>query len=182
MERVNDIIGELEDRLLGLEKESKKASRYLELRDRHKELEVNITLRHIDDLELKYEYLKDDIMETGQQLDELRDQSHKDGDFLREEEERRKELDRLLEESRSQQVALTQREHRETSAFELNKQKKESQEKDKQRLEEEIVQLDIVIRSIVSRTNKELATQVFPHASVVFGGNGTHAIFFYLEV
>ena len=141
VERVNDIIGELEDRLPGLEKESKKASRYLELRDRHKELEVNITLRHIDDLELKYEYLKDDIMETGQQLDELRDQSHKDGDFLREEEERRKELDRLLEEARSQQVALTQREHRETSAFELNKQKMESQEKDKQRLEEEIVQL-----------------------------------------
>ena len=53
MERVNDIIGELEGRIGGLAEDSRKAKEYLELRDRYKELEINITLKNIENLESK---------------------------------------------------------------------------------------------------------------------------------
>ena len=47
MERVNDIIGELEGRIGRLKDESEKAREYIGLRDRHRELEINITLKNI---------------------------------------------------------------------------------------------------------------------------------------
>ena len=50
---MNDIIGELEGRIGGLAEDSRKAKEYLELRDRYKELEINITLENIENLESK---------------------------------------------------------------------------------------------------------------------------------
>ena len=44
---MNDIIGELEGRIGGLAEDSRKAKEYLELRDRYKELEINITLKYL---------------------------------------------------------------------------------------------------------------------------------------
>ena len=43
LERVGDIIGEIEGRIPGLKEDSEKATVFLELRDRYKELEINIT-------------------------------------------------------------------------------------------------------------------------------------------
>ncbi|MBQ1401510.1 MAG: AAA family ATPase, partial [Firmicutes bacterium] len=73
LDRVNDIVGEIESRIDGLREDSEKATEYLELRDRHKELEINITLKNVENAELKNEYLKDDIMETAQSIQEKRD-------------------------------------------------------------------------------------------------------------
>ena len=50
LERVGDIIGEMEGRIPGLKEDSEKATVFLELRDRYKELEINITLNNIDRL------------------------------------------------------------------------------------------------------------------------------------
>ena len=47
LDRVNDIVGEIESRIDGLREDSEKATEYLELRDRHKELEINITLKNV---------------------------------------------------------------------------------------------------------------------------------------
>jgi len=70
MDRVEDIIGEIEGRIDGLREDSIKAKEYLELKDRYKELEINITLKNIEDLQLKNEYIKDDIMEMQVKIDE----------------------------------------------------------------------------------------------------------------
>ena len=48
LERINDIVSEIEGRIDGLEKDSKKASEFIALRDRYKQIEVNITLKSID--------------------------------------------------------------------------------------------------------------------------------------
>lgn len=53
MARVTDIISEIEGRIDGLREDSAKATEYLTLRDRHKQLEVNITVRNIDDIQEK---------------------------------------------------------------------------------------------------------------------------------
>jgi chromosome segregation protein len=60
LDRVNDIIGEIESRIDELREESIKATEYLELRERYKRIEINITLKNIENLELKNEYIKDD--------------------------------------------------------------------------------------------------------------------------
>lgn len=86
LERVNDIISELEGRIDGLRADSIKAKEYIELRDRQKELEINITLRNIEALELKNEYLKDDINEITAQIEDLK--------------EDKQEIDRLVAENR----------------------------------------------------------------------------------
>lgn len=74
LERVNDIIGEIEGRIDTLKEDSAKASEYLQLRDKHKTLEINLTLSSIESLELKNEYLKDDIAELNFSLEENREQ------------------------------------------------------------------------------------------------------------
>ena len=52
MDRVKDIIGEIEGRIDGLREDSIKAREYLKLRQRYKELEINIILKNIENLEL----------------------------------------------------------------------------------------------------------------------------------
>ena len=51
LNRVNDIIGEIEGRIDGLREDSAKAQEYLKLKERFKELEINITLKNIENIE-----------------------------------------------------------------------------------------------------------------------------------
>ena len=55
VERVNDIVGEIEGRIDGLREDSINATEYLELKERHRELEINITLKNVESIELKRE-------------------------------------------------------------------------------------------------------------------------------
>ncbi len=74
LERVNDIVSEIEGRIGKLKTDSEKAAEYLSLRDRYKELEINITLKNIENLELKVEFLKDDIIEAAAEIEALREE------------------------------------------------------------------------------------------------------------
>ncbi len=74
MERVKDIVGEIEGRIDGLREDSIKAKEYIELRDKYKELEINIVLKNIENLELKNEYMKDDLAELQQGIDTSKEQ------------------------------------------------------------------------------------------------------------
>jgi chromosome segregation protein len=72
LERVNDIVDEIEARIDGLREDSAKAKEYIALRDRYKELEINITLKNIESISLKNEYVKDEIMEFSARIDDIR--------------------------------------------------------------------------------------------------------------
>ncbi len=61
MDRVNDIILELEERIGPLKEDSEKATEYIALRDRHKELEINITVKNIEEISEKVKVLSDDL-------------------------------------------------------------------------------------------------------------------------
>ena len=69
MERVRDIVGEIEGRIDGLREDSIKAKEYIRLRDRYKELEINITLKNIENIESKSKYIREDLDELQQKLD-----------------------------------------------------------------------------------------------------------------
>ncbi len=71
LERITDIVSELEGRIGGLKEDSEKATEYLALREVYKKLEINIVLKQSQALELKNEYLIDDIAEADVALEEL---------------------------------------------------------------------------------------------------------------
>ena len=72
MDRVNDIIGEIEGRIGSLKEDSIKAKEYLKLKERYKELEINITLKNIENIESKNRYIKEDITELSRNIDGLK--------------------------------------------------------------------------------------------------------------
>lgn len=92
MDRLRDIIGELEGRIDGLREDSIKAKEYLELKDRHKELEINIILKNVESLELKNRYAEEDLRNINYSLDKL--------------EASKRELEEQIEESSSRNEAL----------------------------------------------------------------------------
>lgn len=100
LERVNDIIAEIEGRIDGLKEDSRKAEEYMQLRERHKTLEINITLNNIESLELKNEYLKDDITELHSSLEENRERKRAADQHLADTRRRSDSLRQAMDESR----------------------------------------------------------------------------------
>lgn len=71
LERIDDIVGEIEGRIGGLKEDSIKAKRYLELKEHYKDLEINIILRNIESTLHKNEEYSGDISELGNKLDSI---------------------------------------------------------------------------------------------------------------
>ena len=71
LERIDDIVGEIEGRIGGLKEDSIKAKRYLELKEHYKDLEINIILRNIESTLHKNNEYSGDISELGNKLDSI---------------------------------------------------------------------------------------------------------------
>ncbi len=102
MNRVQDIIGEIEGRIDGLREDSIKAKEYLKLRDRYKELEINIILKNIENLKAKGESLQEDLEQLNQQLEETRSEKNLAEQAAASQEERKENLESIAEEAREQ--------------------------------------------------------------------------------
>ena len=155
MERVGDIIGEIEGRIDKLRDDSEKATRYLELRDRHKELEINITLKNIDsikeknkDVEADLANLKKEIEEVGTKRDALADEISK-GLAARE------ELDEKIEAKRSEQTLVSGELARLVNQREVNSERLSAIERNDERLRAEIKDLERKIE-VQQQDSKEL--------------------------
>lgn len=74
LDRVSDIINEIESRIGGLKTDSEKAKEYLEIKDKYDKLEINITLKNIEDTDIKNEYLKDDILTLSGTLEQVKEE------------------------------------------------------------------------------------------------------------
>ena len=138
LDRVNDIIGEIEDRIDGLKEDSEKASEYLELRDRYEELEINISLRTIDSLtEKNNEYRRDieNLASSAEKLSEGKRES--DESFAKLEAENRvlEETERQL---RDEIMALTEEIGSIENAGKLSEQRLQTIARDRERLSDEV--------------------------------------------
>ncbi|WP_324823227.1 chromosome segregation protein SMC [Sinanaerobacter sp. ZZT-01] len=152
LDRVNDIVGEIESRIDSLKEESEKASEYMVLRDKYKEIEINITLKNIESIELKNESLKDDLTELNIQIEN--------------DKEKKKTVDAELSESRmnNEQLEIQGLETRDlllkkveeinslVNQSQLSDEKLSTMEKDAERLKEEILNLD-------KKTDKEMVNR-----------------------
>lgn len=142
LERVNDIIGEIESRIDSLREDSIKAREYIKLRDRHKELEINITLQNIESLELKNEYIKDDITELKGNLDQLKEQKEDHDRQLTEAKETSENLQLLLDQSREKLMRSTEEINGLVSQGKLSGQRLDTIESELKRLSTEIMQAE----------------------------------------
>ena len=138
MDRVNDIIGEIEGRIGGLKEDSEKATEYLQLRDRHKELEINITLKNIENIQLKAEEYKDDVQQLTGRIEEQEAQRRTIQEKLAERDRRREQIDSDLEQGRALELALTEELNALRGKQELDAQKIVSLTQNRTRLEDEI--------------------------------------------
>ncbi|MDD5823839.1 MAG: chromosome segregation protein SMC [Firmicutes bacterium] len=68
LERVRDIIAEIEGRIGGLKEDSEKAIEYIGLRDRYKTLGINIILHNLDGLEKSVEAGKADLLDAEKKI------------------------------------------------------------------------------------------------------------------
>lgn len=138
LDRVNDIISELEGRIGTLKEDSVKAKEYLELRERHKELEINLTLNSIEDLELKTEYIKDDIIELKVKLDDSRSRKENADKALTESQAKSQNLQQLLDENREKLMAVSNELQQLAGREKLNEQRLSTIESSKARITEEL--------------------------------------------
>ena len=165
MERVRDIIGEIEGRIDGLREDSIKAKEYLKLRERHKELEINIILKNVENLELKNEYATDDLAELDLALENIyEEKTTLEGEYETKA-AKKSSLEKIEEETRSKLLQAIDRLNAVKSKSEVDSERLTAIEENKARLEEEIDQLrqrrerEVAGGETVRKEQQEIAEQ-----------------------
>ena len=141
LERVNDIVSEIESRIDGLKEDSEKAVEYLALRDRYKELEINITLKNVENVELKNEYISDEIQEAINNIDEIKEEKIKIDASVNEAREKIEELEKLTNETQAKLLANVEEINALVNRSQLSAEKLSQIERDEVRLKDEITAL-----------------------------------------
>ena len=75
LERVDDIVSEIESRIGQLKEDSEKAKEFVELRDKYKDLEINLILRNIANIEKNGEIYRADIAGFESEISKVKEES-----------------------------------------------------------------------------------------------------------
>lgn len=142
LSRVNDIIAEISGRIDSLKSESDIAKEYLKLNDEYKKVEVNVILKNIEDIELKNEYLKDDLVDLSVKLEEITEKQATIKEELAQGQEEQVQLEALLEEARTKKMQLVEEINSMNSDDIVRKEKLNLFEEQEARLKQEMLQLN----------------------------------------
>ena len=142
LERVNDIIGEIEGRIDGLREDSAKAKEYLELKDRYRELEINITLKNVEKLNLANDSIKEDLRQLSQSIEDISARRKEMEDTLSAGRARNENLENLGSQARDKLLAKVEEINRLTNKSQLDSEKLAGIERDCSRIREEIRQFE----------------------------------------
>ena len=138
LERVNDIIAEIESRIDGLREDSAKAKEYLQLKERYRDLEINITLKNIDSIQSKNETYRADISELTKQIQELTASKEAASRQVEEDRQRSENLEQLSNQARDKLMRTVEEINRLTSQSRLNEERLSRIDQDENRLSGEI--------------------------------------------
>ena len=138
LSRVTDIISEIEGRIGGLERDSKKAAEYLEIKDKYKDVEINIILKNIEAADEKTASVNEEIEELEKLLSASQEKRDGFDEKLREFRNKAEQLEEKLDECHSALLAKTEQIHEISGREELNKERLASLKRDEERLNEEI--------------------------------------------
>ena len=141
MDRVQDIIGEIEGRIDGLKEDSIKAKEYLKLRDRYKELEINIILKNIENLKAKSEGIHEDLKQLDESLAKTRGERSAAEQSAASHEERKETLESIAEETRTQLMEVIDELNHLVSQEQIDKERLGVIAENQERLTDEIQEL-----------------------------------------
>ncbi len=159
LSRVNDIIFEISSRIETLKSESDIAKEFLKLSDEYKKVEVNVILKNIEDIELKNEYLKDDLVDFSVKLEEISENQAKLKEEIAKGQEELGKLEILLEEARVKRIRLTEEISEINSENILRKEKLNLFEKEEERLSQAILQSEKALDSAV-QSRQSIVTEL----------------------
>jgi len=140
LDRLGDLITDIESRIDGLREESEKAKEHRVLSKRYRELEINITLKNIENLQAKNRELAVQFEEAGERLEDLRGERTEADVKLGALRARDAELERRATELREKIAVNQTRSMSIAGAAALTEERLKSLEKDRVRLDEEIRQ------------------------------------------
>ena len=142
LERIDDIIGEIESRIGGLEEDSKKAKRYLELQDSYRGLGINITLHSIETAQKAADQYRGDIADLTGKIT-FAEGNRKEAETRSIELSKRSAaLDRISEETHAKLVENVEKINRLLGESKLNEEKVAGLDREETRLNEEIEELN----------------------------------------
>jgi len=141
LDRLGDLIMDIESRIDGLREESEKAKEHRILSKRYRELEINITLKNIENLQAKNKELAYQFEEAGERLEALRGEKTETDVKLGALRSRDEQLEHRATELREKIAVNQTRSMSIAGAAALSEERLKSLEKDRARLDEEIRQL-----------------------------------------
>lgn len=142
LDRVCDIIGEIEGRIDGLREDSQRAQEYLKLNNRYEELEVNIILRNIEKSADKVKTLRDDVVGLAKNISDNNSLIEKLEERLSQAKDKRRQLEVDNRLYREEVLEITTAMAEMEKDEELSDAKKESLTQSVERLNAEISSLD----------------------------------------
>lgn len=123
MERVRDITGEIEGRIDGLREDSVKATEYLELRKKQKELDINIILKNVENLESKNRLTEEEAARASSELHDAEEKKDALDRELTRKNSRNEALESLSEEGRERLLRIIDEYNKAANKEELDKEK-----------------------------------------------------------
>lgn len=142
LERVSDIVSEIEGRIDGLREDSAKAKEYLELRERYQDLEINITLKNIEKLETANDSIRGDARELTASIEMLGTRKQSLDGEISEERQKNERLEQLGNESNSALIAKIDELNQITNKSQLDGERLRAMERDAARINGEIAELE----------------------------------------
>lgn len=142
LERVNDIIGEIEGRIDGLKEDSAKAKEYLELKDRYRELEINITLKNVEKLDSSNTAIREDAGQLADNIAKLTEKKREMDEKITAGRARNESLEQLGSQARDKLLLKVEEINRLTSKSQLDSEKAAGIDRDYSRIQDEISQLE----------------------------------------
>lgn len=136
--RVNDIVFEIESRIDGLREDSEKASEYLEISKKYKDVEINIILKNVQAAQTRCEAAQSELDELEARLTEQQDKRSELDGAISAARSKAESLEERLNGLRDELAKKTEEIHFIGSRDELNKERLQSLDRDDERLGAEI--------------------------------------------
>lgn len=142
LERVNDIIAEIEGRIDGLKEDSIKAQEYIQLRDRLKDLEINITLKSIEKFDESNQILQEDIKKLSEDVEKLAEEKKLLDEELVQNRQKNDNLEQLGSDARDKLLGIVEDINRLTNKSQLDAERLNTLDRDFARVADEITELE----------------------------------------
>ncbi len=139
--RVNDIVHEIEGRIDGLREDSEKAAEYLQIREKYRDVEINITLKNIEAAESKTAAIRAELENMQQSVADCEAAKLAADEELRALRSSAEQTEARLSELRAALMAKTEEIHEIQSRSALNRERSAALLKDRERLGTELGQL-----------------------------------------